>query len=177
VRRESAIAVCHHWGVTPQTVTKWRQSMGVPEHNEGTLRLHRDLGAEILTGENLARALAGANSPAANAKKAAARRGQPMHPNARAALDRARKRRLSAEHRRHIGMALRRLGHRPPVGELWTPEEDALLGTMPDAEVSRRIGRTIIAIRDRRRVLCVPSFVQKGPRMRNARKLPRVQEG
>ena len=29
VRRESNIAVCHWWGVTPQTVWKWRKALGV----------------------------------------------------------------------------------------------------------------------------------------------------
>src|SRR3954471_2641361 len=42
VRAESAQAVAHHWGVSPATVWKWRQALGVPERNEGTLRLDRD---------------------------------------------------------------------------------------------------------------------------------------
>jgi hypothetical protein len=36
VRRESAAAVCHYWGVTPQTVTKWRKALGVGQYTEGT---------------------------------------------------------------------------------------------------------------------------------------------
>jgi hypothetical protein len=176
VRRESEQAICHWWGVCPTTVWRWRKALGVPQHNEGTARLHRNWGAEILTGENLERAVRAASTPEANAKKAAAKRGRPMHPNSRAALDRARKRPFTAEHRRHLSEARRRLGHRPPVGELWTPEEDALLGTMPEADVSRRTGRTVVAIRDRRRVLRIPSFFRKGPRMRNARSLPRPKE-
>src|SRR4051794_27994816 len=56
VRRESAIAVCHWWGVTAQTVTKWRKALGVPEHNDGTRRLRRDYFPEVLTPESLAAA-------------------------------------------------------------------------------------------------------------------------
>src|SRR5271165_3958276 len=37
VRRESAIAVCHWWGVTPQTVTVWRKALDVPQVNAGML--------------------------------------------------------------------------------------------------------------------------------------------
>src|SRR4051794_10265976 len=36
VRRESVLAVAHHWGVTAQTVTAWRKALGVAEMNEGT---------------------------------------------------------------------------------------------------------------------------------------------
>jgi hypothetical protein len=46
VRRESAVAVAHAWGVTAQTVTKWRRALGVPRATEGTSRLHRAYAAE-----------------------------------------------------------------------------------------------------------------------------------
>jgi hypothetical protein len=39
VRRESASAVCFWWGVTAQTVSKWRKEMGVAPMTEGTRRL------------------------------------------------------------------------------------------------------------------------------------------
>jgi len=41
VRRESNQAVCRAWGVTPQTVSKWRKALRVPQENKGTRRLHR----------------------------------------------------------------------------------------------------------------------------------------
>jgi hypothetical protein len=37
-----------------------------------------------------------------------------------------------------------------PGGRPWTPEEDALLGTLPDGEVAERLGRSRIAVVDRR---------------------------
>src|SRR5688500_13358624 len=37
VRREANRAVAHHWGVTSQTVTKWRKALDV-ERTEGTTR-------------------------------------------------------------------------------------------------------------------------------------------
>ena len=42
VRRESAQAVAHWWGVTPQTVGVWRKALGVGALTEGTRRLKRD---------------------------------------------------------------------------------------------------------------------------------------
>src|SRR5438045_3875477 len=42
VQRESEIAVAHWWGVTEQTVWKWRKALGVPRTNEGSRRLWRD---------------------------------------------------------------------------------------------------------------------------------------
>src|SRR5262249_25748380 len=42
VRRESALAVAYWWGVKPQTVTVWRNALGVGPMTEGTLRLHHD---------------------------------------------------------------------------------------------------------------------------------------
>src|SRR3954447_10035285 len=39
VRRESNAAVCRWWGVTPQTVSKWRKALGVGPVTEGTRRL------------------------------------------------------------------------------------------------------------------------------------------
>jgi hypothetical protein len=55
VRRESAAAVGYWWGVTPQTVSKWRKALGVVQYNEGTTRLHSDLaplGASRVTGRS-----------------------------------------------------------------------------------------------------------------------------
>src|SRR5687768_5155031 len=46
VRRESAAAVCHWWGVTGQTVSKWRKALGVDQYNEGTRNLHEIDGHE-----------------------------------------------------------------------------------------------------------------------------------
>ncbi len=36
VRSEANVTVCHWWGVTPQTVTKWRKALGVDAVNAGT---------------------------------------------------------------------------------------------------------------------------------------------
>jgi hypothetical protein len=173
VRRESATAICYWWGVTPQTVTVWRKALGVGRATAGSSRLWQLNVAEVMTPEVRRRAAAGAASPEACAKKSTALRGKPPSPNAVAALVARNKPPRSLEHGQHISEALRRIGHRPPDGaRLWTAEEDALLGTMPDAEVARRVGRTVRAVRARRRVLRIPSTSGKGPPMRDPRPRP-----
>jgi len=52
-------------------------------------------------------------------------------------------------HTRRRQLAARKVRQRQPE---WTPEEDALLGTMPDAVLARKLGRTAAAVRARRGV-------------------------
>lgn len=108
VRRESATAICHWWGVTAQTVTKWRKLMNVPTYNEGTKRLWRELSAEFLTPEVQERARRLANSPAGNAKKRLVNLGR--KPSPRQALALARRRQKLAA----INRARKKRRGRPP---------------------------------------------------------------
>ncbi len=115
VRRESNLAVCHWWGVTPQTVSKWRTALGVGQVNEGTARLYRDYAPERLPPEVRHRALARANSPEANAKKSAAKAGVPRPEPVREKLRRARLgMKLSAETRARMSATHKRRGTKPP---------------------------------------------------------------
>jgi hypothetical protein len=92
------------------------------------------------------------------------RRGRPRPQGLMAALHAGnRGRLLSAEHRGKISEAVRRRGIRPPkAGPAWSPKRDALLGTMPDEEVTRRTGRTLAAVVCRRCVLRVTKFGRRG---------------
>jgi hypothetical protein len=64
---------------------------------------------------------------------------------------------LSEETRRKLSEAHGRRGTRPPkAGPPWSATEDALLRTLPAAEVARRTGRTLSAIYMRRRELGLP---------------------
>jgi hypothetical protein len=149
--------------VTPQTVSKWRKALGVPQVNEGTARLYREYAPERLTEDVRKRALAAANGPEANAKKAAFRLGKPAHPRARAALARYWGRSPSPETRQKMSEAHRRRGTRPPkAGRPWSREEEQLLGRLPDREVAARTGRTVHAVRGQRQRLGIPSFHGSG---------------
>src|SRR5262245_32916714 len=130
--------------------------------NEGTARLYADYAPERLTEEVRAKALASANSLAANAKKAAYRRGKPLHPNARRALSRFWGKPPTSETRRKMSEPHRRRGTRPPkAGRPWTTVENSLLGTMPDEEVARLTRRTLCAVQCQRAALDIDGWYRK----------------
>ena len=90
VRTEANIAVCHWWGVTPQTVTKWRKALGVGMMTAGTTAVRSEKGGEpdILAG--LAKGRLKIHDPERNEKIAAARRGKPRPPHVIEAMRKAR---------------------------------------------------------------------------------------
>ena len=66
-----------------------------------------------------------------------------------------------------MSAAHKRRGTRPPVaGVPWKPEEEALLGTMPDKEVATRIHRTESAVSCMRFARGVPAFHKRKPRLK-----------
>lgn len=176
VRCESASAIRYWWGVSSCTVWSWRKVLDVGQYTEGTLRLHRELFSERIPPEVQVEARKKASLPAANAKKAAAKLGKPRPRDVIEAMRRANLgRNLSAEHRRKISEAARARGVRPPkAGRPWNLEEDALLGTMPDEQVAERTGRTLGAVRERRRLLDIDGYYRKRNRKayRNRKKAP-----
>lgn len=80
VRRESASAVAHHWGVTAQTVSLWRRTLGVGVMTEGTTKLKSDVHAPNLVAAREA-SLPTLGSPERRAKIAASKRGKPRPPH------------------------------------------------------------------------------------------------
>jgi hypothetical protein len=158
VRRESATAVAYHWGVTAQTVTRWRKALGVGHVNEGTHRLRSDLAFEPGPTAGREKGQAKNSDPARRERIAAAKRGRPRPPHVVEAM---RKGRLgtphSAEARAKMSAAHKRRGTRPPkAGRPWTAAEEALLRDLPPAEVARTTGRTLKAVYAWRRVLGFP---------------------
>jgi hypothetical protein len=158
VRRESNQAVARAWGVSGQTVTKWRKALGV-RSTVGTTALRR----EISTHEPWAKrarqkAVAKARDPVRRGKIATARRGKPRPRHVIDAMTAGRLAKpVSDETRRKMSIAHRKRGAWPPAaGRAWTAEEDAMLTKYPPAEVSRRTGRTIDAINARWRKLGLP---------------------
>lgn len=74
VRRESAEAIKHWWGVSNPTVTKWRKCLETPKYNEGTRRLCGDWMREKITPEIKASAIKIAHLPENAAKAVGTRR-------------------------------------------------------------------------------------------------------
>jgi predicted transcriptional regulator len=164
VRHESNQAVAYWWGVTPQTVTKWRQALGVRRANEGTHRLHHDVALEpgVTAGREKAHSKLG--DQARREKIATAKRGKSRPAHVTEALRAANVGRpLSEEARQKMSEAHLRRGTRPPAaGRPWTPEEDEMARTLPAPEVARRTGRTLTAVYNRRIDHGVPDGRRRG---------------
>ncbi|MCP4654610.1 MAG: hypothetical protein GY856_04225 [bacterium] len=63
-----------------------------------------------------------------------------------------------------VAKKLRMLGIRSPILRVWIPEEDALLGTLPDVEITKRTGRSRHSVACRRRRLGLPPVNAPSPR-------------
>jgi hypothetical protein len=90
VRRESAQAVAHWWGVTPQTVGVWRKALGVCALTEGTRRLKRDHALEPGIAAAREKAVGRAGDPERRRKIAVAMRGKAKPPHVVDAMSRGR---------------------------------------------------------------------------------------
>ena len=106
--------------------------------------------------------MAKARAPERCAKIAAARRGKPRPKHIQAILKAQREGPVSDAARRNMSEAQRRRGARlPKDGRAWTEEEDTWLRTLSTAEMAKRSGRTVSAIRHRRHVLGLPDGRRK----------------
>jgi hypothetical protein len=83
---------------------------------------------------------------AASAKGAAVIRGVPLPPEQ---VERRRRTALEQDLGRNLRQADRE--------DLWTAAEVGLLGNMPDAQLARRIGRSVNAVRIKRQRLAIPN--------------------
>lgn len=154
---ESNQAVAHWWGVTIAVVSRWRRALGVKGTTKGTSALRRGYAGEEWFVRARKKAQAKHQDPIRNAKISAALRGRVMP---RHAIEAARKARIGMKHtdeaRRKMSEAQRARGAWPPAaGRPWTAKEDQLALTLPTAEAARRTGRTLNAVKCRRRDLKV----------------------
>ena len=156
VRQEANQAVAHWWGVSGQTVTKWRKALNVGK-TAGTSILREESGRENFP-KVRDRLLAKSADPERREKIAASRRGK-KRPKHVMELLRASNigRKASDGTRKKLSEAHKLRGTRPPkAGRAWTDEEDELARTLPIAEVVKRTGRTLSGVQCRRRKLGVP---------------------
>ena len=159
--RESGQAVAHWWGVSAQTVSLWRKTLGIDQNNRGTLRLRSKWWKEGGTGYAAKPGReATFHSAERAAKISAAKRGVPRPSHEAKRLRTAFKGRTHTEEaRQKMSEAARSRGAYPPAaGRPFTPEEDALLGTMTDKEVAQVTGRHVMSIAQRRIRLGIESF-------------------
>lgn len=142
VRRESSAAICHHWGVSAQTVSKWRKECGVGQMTEGTSLLKSQALAES---EALATARERIDhqDPERNRKIRESKLGKARPEHVIAAL------RAANLGRKHSDATRRKMSaaKKGKPREEWAEWELALLGQYTDAEVSRRTGRAYKRVR------------------------------
>jgi hypothetical protein len=146
IRLESVQAVSYWWGISVEKVRLIRRALGVPVHNDGTTRLRKRF-AETPTFRRMARKAwenAGRREPTRGML------GKTHSKSTRRKISRSLLGRIqSAASRRKRSQTLRRNG----TWRHWTAEETALLSELPAHEVAERTGRTVTAIRHRRRKL------------------------
>src|SRR5688572_24952575 len=76
VKRESAQALAHHFGVGITTVWTWRKALGIRQTNPGTRRLRQLWAEEIFDEETQQRSREATRLPETRAKVAASKRGK-----------------------------------------------------------------------------------------------------
>ena len=165
VRNESATAISHWWGVSMGAVENWRKALGAATRtkNPGTHRLV--LGAVTATLEarrRKGRTARARSRPATvwSAKELALLGAAPDPEVAKRtgrSLDAVNKRRNS------LGRAALTEGPRGARTLFWNATDKALIGVLPDPEVAKRTGRSLMAVREGRRKLGRKA-VAKGPR-------------
>jgi hypothetical protein len=183
VRSESAAAVGYWWGVSEGVVWRWRKALGVGQMDSpGTrqarqaaavrggrtvrdqaIRRRRALGLRVPVGEltsNIAPPWSAEEDELVRTlapQEAACRTGRPV----RAVY--GRRQQLRQQGKGSTAGGQDRLGRHPPPArhrwseDGWKPEEVALLGTMPDEELARQLGRSVGAVGLKRRREGIPN--------------------
>ena len=165
VRRESNQAICHWFGVTPQTVGKWRKALGVGIATPGTSKLHSHYTREPWAVAALAKAHSRVQDPERRRKIAESRRGKKRPSHVIAAMAKGRREMLhSPATRAKMSATHKTRGTRPPAaGRPWTAIEDQAVETMRPVDAAVRTGRTLSAVYDRRRLLGLPDLRPTNP--------------
>jgi hypothetical protein len=163
VRTESAAAVCCWWGVSQNTVKRWRRALGVTRtNNPGTRRLIRSVVSATLKAmygpEPAPGARVGPDGPkprprAVWSKEELALLGVVSDPEVSKRTGRS----LAAVHvrRRNLGLPAVGEGPKGPRRLDWTAAEDRVVRTRTVAEAVQRLNRSRGAIHKRREALGV----------------------
>lgn len=142
VRRESKLAVAHHWGVSLKTVQKWRRALEVEPYTSGSQWLMRTTAQERATPRRMRRM------------------SELARPAGRLPKSKEWKRKMS----RIVRLRIRLSGPIHPDRPLWTTEHDGLLGTDSDSAIAEKLGRSVDAVRSRRCALGIPVHEHTGSR-------------
>ena len=169
IRRESNQAVCHWWGITPQTVTKWRKALEVDPLNAGSRELFVRYGREERVLDALPLARVAASRPESRRKIAEARRGKPRPKSVIRAMRKAARGRVASDETRLKMSEAQKARHAlRDVGRDWTEAEDQLCRTFSPEAVAQATGRSLSVVYVRRSRLGLPdrraaAYQERGP--------------
>jgi hypothetical protein len=140
LKTESRYAISYYWGLSLASVSAYRTQLSVLRMNPGTSRLIYEL------------VLPASHTPEARAKLSAAKEGKP---STESRSDRERLRCIQRQpkpekFKRKMREYMRRRFDTIGPYPRWTRRELAMIGTMPDREVARRINRSLSAVRHRK---------------------------
>jgi hypothetical protein len=162
VCRESNLAVCYWFGVTPQTVSKWRKALGVEMTNAGTGRLRRANGQEDWFAAARAKVQVTLWTAERRARMSEKFNGKPLPVVVVNAIRKAQRRQRGAKHtpearaKMRATAAARLARGDAPNGRVWTPDQDAVVRAFPPHEAARKLHRPVSQVYKRRRKLKVP---------------------
>jgi hypothetical protein len=139
VRTEAEIVVCHLFGVSSNTVWKWRKALGVPHATPGTseLKAASKRGVRRQTGRVRAWTAYTDDLVRTLPPKAAAKRLR---------------RSMAAVYARRqlLGVGIVRAGRRVTRSDVWTAAEDEAVLSMKPKDAAKRLGRSLMAVYIRR---------------------------
>jgi hypothetical protein len=155
IRTESVMAVAHHWGVNANTVSKWRQALGVSPMTNGTRRLRIAWTGELFTPEFRAKGREAMRRPDVRAKLSILKKGRRQHPNTIEACRRLGKRPKSEAWKRALSERSKKMWENPeahglPPRREWSEEEVALIGTGSDKTVAKELGLAVAVVKHKR---------------------------
>lgn len=139
LKTESRLAVCFHFGISPQSVSGYKKHLGIERLTAGGMRLFW-------------KTIKLSGSDEARAKMSRQREGRRdlMTPEDRERLRAIQKRPKTEAWKAKVAERWQRrhlLIGRP---EEWTPEQIQLIGSMPDREVAKRLNRSVLAVKAKR---------------------------
>jgi hypothetical protein len=159
VKKESNLAVCHWFGVTPQTVSDWRKALGVGSTTAGTHRLQHDYAQEPWAKKALAKAQAKSNDPERRRKLSIAFKGKKRPRHVIEAMRNGRKGKPQPPHVGAIVAASRRklrATGQVPFGRVWTVKDDQIVREHPANVAARLLERSLKSVYSRRVRLGLP---------------------
>ncbi|MDB5343971.1 MAG: hypothetical protein JWP89_2348 [Schlesneria sp.] len=151
---ESNATVCELWGITPQTVSKWRKELGVERANSGTVQRLRQMMTPAKKAKMDAARAPTYRDPQRLEKIRQARLGQPRPKSLMKKLREASLGRKWTDDQRRQLMAARIRRH-PKSYEPWTAEEDLLVRMNSIRRVVELTGRSKRVVELRRKELGV----------------------